>query len=118
MTDFIVFVALNLLVLLLILLHRKKAINGLFEEYKDFRVLALAISEDYNELANHLCNVLEQLYKGYSEEDNNIFRTNYSYDAMAVQFLSDIGYVELIEGEWPKTKYITFKFTSLRKEML
>ena len=59
----------------------------------------------------HLCEVLDQLYNGYAEEESNTMRTQYNYDASAVWFLKEKGYVDILKGEWPKTKFISFIFT-------
>jgi len=64
-----------------------------------------------SDLCNALCGVLYQSYSCMSEEDNGEYRTTYNYDAIAVDLLEKHGYVEIIDGKWPRTKYLTFKFT-------
>jgi hypothetical protein len=73
------------------------------------------IGEEMSDLCNALCGVLDQSYSGMSEEDNGEYRTTYNYDAAAVDLLHKHGYVEILEGTWPQTKYLTFKFTEKRK---
>lgn len=65
-------------------------------------------------LCNALCGVLDQSYSCMSEEDKGEYRTTYNYDAIAVDLLEKHGYVEIIDGKWPQTKYLTFKFTKKR----
>ena len=64
-----------------------------------------------SDLCNALCGVLEQSYSCMSEEDKNEYRTTYNADALAVDLLARHGYVEITDGRWPQTKYLTFKFT-------
>lgn len=70
--------------------------------------------KDREDLCNALCGVLDQSYSCMSEEDKGEYRTTYNYDAIAVDLLEKHGYVEIIDGKWPQTKYLTFKFTKKR----
>ena len=70
--------------------------------------------KEREEFCNALCGVLDQSYAGSSEEDTGVYRTQYNYDAVAVDLLQKHGYVEILDGNWPQTKYLTFKFTEKR----
>ncbi len=44
--------------------------------------------------------------------------TRYNCEAECIDYLNDKGYVQIIKGEWPKTKRLTFIFTEKGKQFL
>lgn len=72
--------------------------------------------KEFDNACRKLCGVLYQLHTGYAEEDTGVYRTSYNYDADAVWFLSKHGYVMVSDGEWPRTKYLSFSFTDKFKK--
>lgn len=71
----------------------------------------VSLTEAYlDQACQKLCGVLYQLYTGYAEEDAGVYRTSFNYDADAVWFLKEHGYVTVSDGEWPRTKYLSFSF--------
>jgi len=87
-------------------------VSGILLAFEKNKKIDLEI--ELEETCNSLCGVLDQSYAGFSEDDTGIYRTQYNYDAAAVDLLEKHGYVEILEGEWPQTKHLTFKFTDKR----
>jgi hypothetical protein len=72
------------------------------------------IEAEISDLCNALCGVLDQGL-GSKFDGSGEYRTIYNHDAIAVDLLEKHGYVEITDGKWPQTKYLTFKFTEKRK---
>ena len=72
--------------------------------------LETSVSKDLDKALYILCSVIDQnLWK--IDNTEKLYKTSYNSDAHAVWFLAKHGYTEIIEGAWPATKYIEFKFT-------
>lgn len=67
-------------------------------------------------LAYHLLWMLCQYRCG--EENMYEGQTSYNSDAFAVQDLSKFGYIELLDGSFPDTKFIEFRITDKGKELM
>jgi len=50
--------------------------------------------------------------------DSDTGNTQYNIEAAAVNKLSELGYVEIIFGNWPNTKYLTFKITEKGRDFM
>lgn len=87
---------------------------GADRKNKKIADISVLIESEISDLCNALCGVLDQSYSCMSEENIDTYRTTYNYDAIAVDLLEKHGYVEIIDGKWPKTKYLTFRFTGKR----
>lgn len=68
------------------------------------------------QLKYHLISVLEQLC--YDIENDEIFHTHYNADAYAAWYLSELGYIKIIKGSWPQTKFLDFEFTEKAKNLV
>lgn len=66
--------------------------------------------------AYHLLWVLYQ-YCG-EQEYGYVCKTRYNADGCAVDYLARKGYVRLINGEWPRTKFIKFEITGAGREVM
>lgn len=100
----------------------RKDIESLKKTYMEQMAQQRRVEEGYKTLVSlteawldkacqKLCGVLDQLHSGYAEEDTGVYRTSYNFDADAVWFLKEHGYVTVSDGEWPRTKYLSFSFT-------
>lgn len=57
-----------------------------------------------------LYNLIDQQFRGWAEDENGQYRTQYNVEAQVIDYLSKKDLIEIVEGEWPKTKFIIFKF--------
>lgn len=60
-------------------------------------------------LNNSLCEILKE-YCGVTIDDPEYYETERNSEAQAVMFLEKIGTVEIIEGTWPETRKVKFRF--------
>ena len=67
-------------------------------------------------LAYHLISMLYQLH-GYMN-DTEVYKTSYNADAKAVWYLKDLSYVDVIQGTWPNTKFLTYMFTEKARNLI
>ena len=72
--------------------------------------LETSVSKDLDKALYLLCSVIDQNFWKIDNTEK-LYKTSYNTDAHAVWFLAIHGYTEIIEGAWPATKYIEFKFT-------
>lgn len=61
---------------------------------------------------NLLCGILKE-YCGGMEDNPEYYETERNSEAEAVMFLKDQGLIEIIEGKFPQTKKIKFRFIKL-----
>lgn len=58
---------------------------------------------------NKLCDILKE-YCGGMEDNPEYYETERTSEAVSVMFLEKQGFVEVIEGRFPETRYIKFRF--------
>jgi len=62
--------------------------------------------------------MLDQYCIGPVSADIEKGQTTHNIEAAAVNKLSELGYVEIIFGNWPNTKYLTFKITEKGRDFM
>ena len=103
----------------------KKMIQELREKIKEQMANNLVIEESYKLLTsiqeniiiksnNLLCGILKE-YCGGMNDAPEYYETERNSEAEAVMFLKEQGLLEIIEGEFLKTKHIKFKFVGKMK---
>jgi hypothetical protein len=101
--------------------YEEKIINGILhyrtDQDREFKAMTreeitiryMVQSNAVEDLELLLSDILKE-YCGVTIDDPEYYETERNSEAQAVMFLEKIGTVEIIEGTWPETRKIKFRF--------